>query len=266
MTMPPLLAFDGVCVRYPRSRVRALDGVSLDVPRGRVTAVAGPNGSGKSSLVRALLGRVPLEGGRMLLDGVDVRQLDRRAFARRVAVVTQREDVTFPLRVSEYVTLGRLPHGTRWSSASAADATAATEAMRAAGVAEFADRSTDALSGGEWQRVRVARALAQGGDALVLDEPTTFLDVAHEMALFELADELARGGSAILLVSHQLNLVARFAGHLVLFDRGRVVAAGEPSEVMQAPTLERVYEWPLVVTRDPATGAPSLVPLRAGRR
>ena len=266
MTIPPLLAFESVCVRYPRARLRALDGVSLDVPRGRVTAVAGPNGSGKSSLVRALLGRVPLEGGRMLLDGVDVRQLDRRAFARRVAVVTQREDVTFPLRVREYVTLGRLPHGTRWSSASESDATAAVEAMDLAGVAEFADRSTDALSGGEWQRVRVARALAQGGDALVLDEPTTFLDVAHEMALFELADELARDGRAILLVSHQLNLVARFAGHLVLFDRGRVVATGEPSEVMQARTLERVYEWPLVVTRDPATGAPSLVPLRAGRR
>jgi iron complex transport system ATP-binding protein len=266
MSETPVLAFDEVVVRYPRARDRALDGVSLGVPRGEVTAVVGPNGSGKSSLVRALLRRVPLEAGRVLLDGADLRQLDARAVARRVAVVTQREELAFPLRVREYVLLGRLPHGTRWSGASTADADAAAQAMTAAGVAEFAERSTDALSGGEWQRARVARALAQGGDALVLDEPTTFLDVAHEMALFELAAELARGGRAVLLVSHQLNLVARFAHHMVLLHRGRVAAAGAPADVMSASTLERVYEWPLVVTRDPATGAPALVPLRGGRR
>jgi ABC-type cobalamin/Fe3+-siderophores transport system ATPase subunit len=262
----PVLAFDDVAVRYPRAGDRALDGVSLGVPSGHVTAVVGPNGSGKSSLVRALLRRVPLEGGRVLLDGADLRELDPRAVARRVAVVTQREDLAFPLRVREYVLLGRLPHGTRWSGATNADAEAAEQAMSAAGVAEFAERSTDALSGGEWQRARVARALAQGGDALVLDEPTTFLDVAHEMALFELAAQLARAGRAVLLVSHQLNLVARFADHMVLLHRGRVAAAGAPADVMSASTLERVYEWPLVVTRDPATGAPALVPLRGGRR
>ena len=138
--------------------------------------------------------------------------------------------------------------------------------MADAGVAAFAERPTDALSGGEWQRARVARALAQGGAALVLDEPTTFLDVAHEMALFELAAKLARAGRAVLLVSHQLNLVARFADHMVLLHRGRVAAAGTPTDVMSASTLERVYEWPLVVTRDPATGAPALVPRRGGRR
>jgi iron complex transport system ATP-binding protein len=126
----------------------------------------------------------------------------------------------------------------------------------------FIDRPTDALSGGEWQRVRIARALAQGGAALVLDEPTTFLDVAHEMAVFELLDALAREGQAILLVSHQLNLVARFADHIVLLHKGRVAADGAPSDVMRGEILERVYEWPLVVSRDPAVGAPVLVPLR----
>jgi iron complex transport system ATP-binding protein len=133
-------------------------------------------------------------------------------------------------------------------------------------VEPFGDRMTDALSGGEWQRVRLARALAQQAGALVLDEPTTFLDIAHEMALFELADRAARGGAAVLLVSHTLNLVARFAAHVVLLHRGRVAAAGPPEAVMDGPTLERVYEWPLVVTRDPAVGAPALVPLRGSRR
>jgi iron complex transport system ATP-binding protein len=135
-------------------------------------------------------------------------------------------------------------------------------AAKRASVTEFLDRRTDQLSGGEWQRLRIARALAQGGEALVLDEPTTFLDIAHEMALFELLADLARGGLAVLLVSHQLNLVARFAGHVVLLHHGKVAAAGTPSAVMQGSILESVYEWPLVVTHDPAVGAPMLVPLR----
>jgi iron complex transport system ATP-binding protein len=134
--------------------------------------------------------------------------------------------------------------------------------MERAGVAAFAERQTDELSGGEWQRVRIARALAQDAQALVLDEPTTFLDLAHEMSLFELVHSLARDGMAVLLVSHQLNLVARFAGTIVLLNRGKVAAAGTPDEVMRASLLEKVYEWPLVVTRDPAVGAPALVPLR----
>ena len=110
--------------------------------------------------------------------------------------------------------------------------------------------------------MRIARALAQGGSALVLDEPTTFLDIAHEMAVFELLDDLAREGLTVLLVSHQLNLVARFANHIVLMHRGEVATAGSPEEVMRGDVLERVYEWPLVVSRDPAVGAPVLVPLR----
>ncbi len=124
----------------------------------------------------------------------------------------------------------------------------------------------DTLSGGEWQRVRLARALAQGGQALVLDEPTTFLDIAHEMAVFELLHRQAAEGQTVLLVSHQLNLVARFADRIVLLHDGRVAAAGTPDEVMQASILERVYDWPLVVTRDPAVGAPALLPLRGRPR
>jgi iron complex transport system ATP-binding protein len=127
-------------------------------------------------------------------------------------------------------------------------------------------RSTAELSGGEWQRTRLARALAQGGDAIVLDEPTTFLDVAHEMAMFELFAELAAEGMAVMVVSHQLNLVARFAGHIVLLDGGRVAASGPPTDVMTGAVLERVYQWPLVVLRDPAVGAPALLPLRRSRR
>ena len=257
-----MIRFEDVVVRYPRRARPAVDGVTLEAPPGAVTAVAGPNGSGKSTLVRALIGRAPLAGGRVLVSGLDVRATDRRDLARRVAVVTQREEPAFPLEVAEYVALGRFPHRGVWGGPGAGDRRAVAHAAERAGVAELMSRRTDELSGGEWQRVRIARALAQEAGALVLDEPTTFLDVAHEMGVFELLDSLAGDGLTVLLVSHQLNLVARFARTIVLLHHGRVAASGTPAEVMRGATLESVYDWPLVVTRDPAVGAPALVPLR----
>ena len=261
-----MIAFRDVAVRYPRRAAPALGGVSLDAHRGRLTAVVGPNGSGKSTLVRALLGRVPLVSGVVQLDGVDVSAEARRAIATRVAVVTQREEPAFPLGVQEYVALGRYPHLGLWRAPGAADRVAIERAVEVTEIAPLLERSITELSGGEWQRVRLARAIAQGGDAIVLDEPTTFLDIAHEMAAFELLSRLAHGGMAVLLVSHQLNLVARFADHIVLLHHGEVAAAGAPADVMQGAVLERVYDWPLVVTRDPAVGAPALVPLRVRPR
>ena len=260
-----MIRFDEVVVRYPRAATPAVNGVSFDVPPGSITAIAGPNGSGKSTLVRALLGRVGVEKGRILVEDADVARLDRRELARRVAVVGQREEPAFPLRVGDYIALGRHPHAHLWSSADPGAQEAVRRAIAEAEVSAFVDRTTDELSGGEWQRVRIARALAQDARTLVLDEPTTYLDIAHEMAAFELLDMLARRGQAILVVSHQLNLVARFAHRVVLLHRGTVAAAGTPADVMRGDVLERVYEWPLVVTRDPAVGAPALLPLR-GRR
>ena len=259
-----MIALRGVVVRYPRASGAAVDGISLTAAAGAITAVVGPNGSGKSTLVRAILRRVAFTG-EIVIAGTNVRDLAPRDLARHVAVVPQRESPAFPMPVRELVALGRYPHARGIASWSRDDGGAVERALRDAGVADLADRSSDDLSGGEWQRARIARALAQDAAALVLDEPTTFLDVAHEMAVFELLHRLARGGAAILLVSHQLNLVARFADRMVLLHHGRVAAVGTPSDVMRGDILERVYEWPLVVTRDPAIGAPALVPLR-GRR
>jgi iron complex transport system ATP-binding protein len=252
-------------VSYAQARRNAVDGVSFTVPRGQLTALAGPNGSGKSSIVRALLRRADIVRGGVTLDDRDVRTFSYGELAKLVAVVPQREEAAFPTRVREYVALGRYPHLGLWRAPAEDDARAVDEALGQAGVNDLASRNTDELSGGEWQRVRIARALAQKTPALVLDEPTTFLDVAHEMAIFELLSSLARSGLAVLLVSHQLNLVARFADTIVLLDEGKVASSGSPAEVMKAERLEAIYRWPVVVTRDPAIGAPALVPLRRPR-
>jgi iron complex transport system ATP-binding protein len=257
-----MIAYEDVTIAYDPQANPVVTNVSFRAERGSVTAIVGPNGSGKSTLVRALLGRVPLVSGRISIDGHDVSQIARRDLARRCAVVTQREDTTFARNVAEYIALGRFPHAGQWSGAGASDSPAVESAATRAGVVGLLGRVTDELSGGEWQRVRVARALAQGGEALVLDEPTSFLDVAHEMQIFQLAVTLAEAGAAVLLVSHQLNLVARFATTMILLHKGSVVATGAPDTVMRGELLERVYEWPLVVTRDPAVNAPMLVPLR----
>jgi iron complex transport system ATP-binding protein len=249
-------------VSYNRGSRNAVDGVSFQVPRGQLTALAGPNGSGKSSIVRALLRRADIVRGGVTIDDRDVNTLSYADLARLVAVVPQREEAAFPASVRDYVALGRYPHLGLWRAPAEDDDRAVDQALVQAGIVDLAERDTDALSGGEWQRVRIARALAQKTPALVLDEPTTFLDVAHEMAIFELLSSLARSGLAVLLVSHQLNLVARFADTIVLLDEGKVATSGAPAEVMNAALLESVYRWPVVITRDPAIGAPALVPLR----
>ena len=253
--------WSNVSVRYPGAAKPAVSGVSFTAAAGTVTAVVGPNGSGKSTLVRALLRRVPLMEGRIVVGGVDAASLTQRTLAQRVAVVVQREEPAFPILASEYVALGRAPHVEAWGADPRATA-AIHEAVSQAGVESLLDRRTDELSGGEWQRLRLARAIAQESDTIVLDEPTTFLDIAHEMSAFELLADLARRGRAVLAVSHQINLVSRFADRVVLLHRGVVVANGTPDDVIRASVLEAVYEWPLVVSRDPAIGAPTLVPLR----
>jgi iron complex transport system ATP-binding protein len=257
-----VIELSDVVVRYPGSPGNAVDGVSFVGPRGKLTALAGPNGSGKSSIVRALIRRIDTVSGAMTLDSRDLRSFSYSELAKTVAVVPQREETAFPMKVREYVALGRYPHLGLWSAPGKSDQLAIEEALVQAGVEDLAQRDSDALSGGEWQRVRIARALAQKTPAIVLDEPTTFLDVAHEMAIFELLSSLARSGLAVLLVSHQLNLVARFADSIVLLDHGKIATSGTPADVMRADRLESIYGWPVVITRDPAVGAPALVPLR----
>jgi len=248
-------------VHYPNAPKPALDSVSMTVPRGSFYAVLGPNGSGKSTLLRALLGMVPHAAGQAHVFGRPVSDWDRRALAREAGVVTQSESLAFPITVRELVAMGRYPYLGALQSETTTDKEAISQAMRMCDIENLAQRFLSTLSGGEVQRTRVARALAQEPNVLLLDEPTASLDVRHEMEILELLRASADRGITVFLITHHLDLAARFADRLLLLDRGKVAAEGEPREVLQEETLQRVYEWPISVSDDPATGLPRVTPL-----
>ena len=251
---------DLVC-RYPGATRDALRDVSLDVRAGEFHAVLGPNGSGKTTLVRAALGLLAPAGGRVDVLGRPAGTWSRRELARVVGVVSQREENLFPQRVRETVLLGRYPHLSLFGDVRAADRAAVERALVACDARDLADRWLWTLSGGEYQRVRLARALAQEPRLLVLDEPTASLDVRHEMELFELVRALVdTGGLAALVITHHVNLAARFADQVLLLAEGRAVARGAPGDVLTRETVERVFAWPLAITS--FDGRPQMIPLR----
>ncbi|HEU5040748.1 MAG TPA: ABC transporter ATP-binding protein [Gemmatimonadales bacterium] len=250
-------------VRYRGAARPALDRVSCGVAAAELVAVVGPNGSGKTTLVRALTGLLPVAAGAVMVDGRPVAAWERRDFARVVGVVPQREELVFPLSVAETVLLGRYARLGPLAAPGTADRAAVRDALRRCDVEAFAERPVDSLSGGEWQRVRIARALAQEPRALVLDEPTASLDVRHEMELFELIRQLVEAGLAGLVITHHLNLAARFADRIVLLSDGLVAATGTPQEVLTADRLAGVFGWPIAVTTW-CDGSPQVVPLRPG--
>lgn len=258
-----ILVAAGLTVRYPHATSPALAEVAVRLDAGELLAVVGPNGSGKTTLLKALLGTVPVEQGSVTLLGRPIGDWPPRELARVVGVVTQREETLFPLTVEETVALGRYAFLPPVAALRPADEAVVQDAMAQTDVARLALRRTDELSGGEWQRVRIARALAQEPRLLVLDEPTASLDVRHEMEVFELARRLADRGLATVLVSHHLNLAARYAHRLLLLHDGRVAAEGPPAHVLTGPIVTRVFDWPVAITTW-CDGSPQVVPLKPG--
>lgn len=258
-----ILEARNVTVRYRRAARAALRDVSCRIEAGRLVAAVGPNGSGKTTLVRALSGLVPLEQGSASVGGREVTAWPRNELARVVGVLPQREEILFPLTVEETVMLGRYARLGPVARTGEADRVSVRAALERCDVVGLAGRTVDSLSGGEWQRVRLARALAQQPRTLMLDEPTASLDVRHEMELFELFRVLVDDGLAALVITHHLNLAARFADHILLLNEGELVAEGAPAEVLTRETLGEVFEWPVAVTRW-LDGSPQIVPLRPG--
>jgi iron complex transport system ATP-binding protein len=254
-----------VSLHYPGAARAALSDVSMAVPRGSFTAIIGPNGSGKSTLMRVLLGSLRAQQGRALFEGAEVASYARRELAQRIGAVTQIEDMPFPVTVRELVGTGRYVHLGAWRAETELDRAAVQRALERCDIGMLADRPITRVSGGERQRARIARALAQEPTTLVLDEPTAALDIAHEMSVFELLRSLTRTGVTVLVATHHINHAARFADQLVLLHAGVVAAHGSAAQVMTRPTLEAVYQWPLEIFPHPGAGldrgAPQIAPL-----
>lgn len=256
--MSALLAATGLTHAYRQARV--LSDVSLSVNAGEFVAIIGANGSGKSTLLRILGRLLRPNTGSVLIDGVPLATIAPRAFARRVAFVPQGPVAPADVMVRELVRRGRYPHRTRFGGTTEHDRAAIETAIARVGLGDLADRPMGMLSGGEGQRAWIALALAQEPSLVLLDEPTTFLDIAHQYDLLRLLRGLVGDGRTVVAVLHDLNQACRFADQVVAMRAGRIVAVGPPAEVVTATLVEEVFGLACEVLPDPVTGTPMVVP------
>lgn len=239
-----------------------LKDLDLSVPPGAITAIVGANASGKSTLLRCLARLLTPAAGFVLLDGKALRDIPTRALARRLGLLPQSPVAPDGITVADLVSHGRHPHHGLLSRWNTADDQAVASAMEVTQTADLADRDVDELSGGQRQRVWIAMALAQETDILLLDEPTTFLDVAHQIEVLDLLVDLnARRKTTIVMVLHDLNLAARYADHLIAICKGQVHATGAPPAILTEQMVETVFGLPCRVMTDPTSGRPMMLPL-----
>lgn len=259
MTTLPRLHAVGATLRYD-DRIIAAD-LTLEIPNGSFTVIVGPNACGKSTLLRALSRLIRPAEGAVILDGKDIHSYPAKQAAVRVGILPQSSTAPDGITVAELVSRGRYPHQgfvRRWS---VHDERLVARAMADADVTPLSTRRVDELSGGQRQRVWIAMALAQDTPILLLDEPTTFLDIRHQIDLMELLRELNIRGRTLVAVLHDLNQAARYATHLVAMREGRIVAQGAPAQVVTAELVEQVFDLPCVVAADPVAGSPLIIPL-----
>ncbi|MGW7416999.1 ABC transporter ATP-binding protein [Streptomyces sp. NPDC054863] len=238
--------------------------LSVDVPDGAFTAVVGPNACGKSTLLRALVRLLRPDAGQVEFDGREVGGYPAKALAKQLGFLPQDPLAPDDILVRQLVGRGRFPHQSLLALWSPDDEKAVTEAMAAAGVADLADRPVQELSGGQRQRVWMAMVLAQQTPYLLLDEPTSFLDITHQYQLLGLLAELRDEGRTVIAVLHDINQACRFADHLIAMKDGRVVAEGDPTDVVDAALIEQVFDLPSLIVPDPVTGTPMVVPTLHG--
>lgn len=246
------LAYDGRTV---------VDGLSFDVPPGRITVIVGANACGKSTLLRGLSRLLAPRSGSVLLDGGDIHRMPTAQVARVLGLLPQAPVAPDAITVADLVSRGRYPHQGWLHRRSGDDDAVADAAMASAGVLDLAERSVDELSGGQRQRVWIAMALAQQTDLLLLDEPTTYLDISHQIDVLDLLVDLnAERGTTIVMVLHELSLACRYADHLVAMRDGAVVAAGAPADIVDADLVREVFGIDSLVVPDPVSGTPTVAP------
>ena len=239
--------------------LRVLQGIDLEIKPGEMIGILGPNGSGKSTLLKILDGVLPAQEGSISLYDQPLQKLKRRQIARQIAMVAQENHFRFSFTALEVVLMGRFPHLKRLQFESHRDLAIAQEALRATQVADLAGRPVHTLSGGEKQQVLIARALAQEPQLILLDEPSSFLDLKHKRAIFQLIANLSREkGLGVVVVSHDIDLAAYYCGSLLLLKQGKIYAKGSPAEVITKENIEAVYDCPVLVDAHPITGRPRI--------
>ena len=239
-----------------------LDGLSLDVLEGELTVIVGPNACGKSTLLRSLARVLDVRSGVVELDGRSVAAMNQKALTRRLGLLAQTSVAPADMLVEDLVARGRYPYQSLVRQWSREDDEAVVRSLRDAGVASLVGRRVGELSGGQRQRVWIAMALAQSTKVLLLDEPTTYLDLNHQLEVLRLAERLQRAGTTVVAVLHDLHLAFRYATHLVFMKEGRVLAQGEPGRVVTPELVEQVFAVPCRIIDDPETGAPLVIPRR----
>lgn len=241
--------------------VKVVDDVDLEIPAGRISVIVGANACGKSTLLKTISRLIPAQAGTVMLDGTPIDQFPTKQLARTLGLLPQQPIAPEGIAVADLVGRGRHPHQKLFRSWTAADDRAVAEALTATGVIDLADRAVDELSGGQRQRVWIAMALAQETDILLLDEPTTFLDVSHQIEVLDLLTDLnATRGTTIVMVLHDINLAARYADHLFALRQGRLVAAGAPADIVTSDLVREVFDLDSVVIPDPVSGSPIVLP------
>lgn len=237
--------------------VDIVEGLNLKIPEGKITTIIGPNGCGKSTILKTMSRILEPKSGAVYLDGKAIHKTSTKEIAKKMAILPQTPEAPSGLTVSELVSYGRFPHQRGFGHLTDEDRRMIDWAIEVTGMMPFYERPIEALSGGQRQRVWIAMALAQGTDLLLLDEPTTYLDLAHQLEVLKLLDKLNKEEKrTIVMVIHDLNHAARFAHYMVALNSGKIIKEGNPNEVMTAPILRDVFHIDAEVVRDPRTGKP----------
>ncbi|PVD10342.1 ABC transporter ATP-binding protein [Streptomyces sp. CS147] len=255
----PRLAARDVTVGYGDRTV--IDQLDVAIPSGVITTIIGPNGCGKSTLLRTLTRLLKPTGGTVVLDGEDIGTLRTKDVAKKLGLLPQAPVAPEGLTVADLVARGRHPHQSWLRQWSSDDADVVRRALAMTGVADLADRTVDSLSGGQRQRVWISMTLAQGTDLLLLDEPTTYLDLAHAIDVLDLVDDLHESGCTVVMVLHDLNLATRYSDNLVVMRGGAVLAQGHPRDVITAELLHEAFGLRAKVIDDPVGDRPLIVPI-----
>jgi iron complex transport system ATP-binding protein len=258
--MTPSLRVQDLRVAYDDRVV--IDGLDLEIPPEQITAIVGPNACGKSTLLRTLARLLTPKSGGVYLDGRSIHDLPTRQVAQQLGILPQSPVAPEGMTVADLVGRGRAPHQSWWRQWSTSDEGAVVSALAATQMTDLADRPVDELSGGQRQRAWIAMAVAQGTPVLLLDEPTTYLDLAHQIDVLDLVVDLNREeGRTVVMVLHDLPQACRYADHVIAMKSGRIVASGKPVEVITEELVDEVFDVRCQVTPDPVSGTPMVIPI-----